>query len=128
MLENKISRSIYISRNVIEGFTRYAKLTPEGVAHHLEKAFIEYMINHPLEGIPIIIQNEVKSGVEDKLKEVQIHLVEKPLRLYMQRLTDKDGDLEFLRRAILKELKRGLKIKNPPDGFVDLLVEAKNLV
>jgi len=94
----------------------------------VEEALIEYMKNHPLEGTPIVIQNQIKSSINDKLKILQISLIEKPLRLYMTRLTDGDGDPDFLRKNISKEVKRGIKIKTPPPEFLALLMEADKLI
>jgi len=86
------------------------------------------MRNNPLEGSPIIIQNQIKLDLVDKLDNIQMGLIEKRLRLHMKRLVDKDGSVEYLRRAVSKEVQRGVKIKHPTAGFIELLEEAVKLV
>ena len=106
----------------------YARRSGLAVGVFAEKAFISYMENHPLEGIPIVIQNQIKSDIVDRLEGVHMGLIEKHLRLYMKRLVDKDGNPEYLRRTISKEVKRGVKIKKPSPEFLELLEEAVKLV
>ena len=106
----------------------YARRSGLAVGDFAEKAFISYMENHPLEGTPIIIQNQIKSDIVDRLEVVQMSLIEKHLRLYMKRLVDKDGSVEYLRRAVSKEVQRGVKIKHPTAEFIELLEEAVKLV
>jgi len=55
-------------------------------------------------------------------------LIEKHLKLYMKRLVEKDGNSEYLRRTISKEVKRGVKIKKPSPEFLELLEEAVKLI
>lgn len=122
------NQTFAMTQSIADAGRRYAKLSGFKSGEFAEKAFIYYMENHPLEDVPIIIQNQVKSEIVDRLEVVRMTLIEKRLKLYMKRLVDKDGNSEYLRRTMSKEIKQGLKIKHPPPEFVTLLEEASELV
>ena len=127
-IENNSNQSFHMRESVAKAGRSYARRSGLAVGDFAEKAFISYMENHPLEGTPIIIQNQIKSDIVDRLEVIQMSLIEKHLRLYMKRLVDKDGNPEYLRRTISKEVKRGVKIKKPSPEFLELLEEAVKLV
>jgi hypothetical protein len=123
------THGLYVGESIFKAFTEYAaKHYPMKSYEVWEKALIYYMKNHPLEDISIIIQGQVKSETTDRLEAVHMALLEKYLRLHMCRLVEKDGNPEYLRRVISKEIKQGVKIKHPSPKFLELLEEAVKLI
>ena len=128
LIENNSNQSFHMRESIAKAGRLYAKQSGVAVGVFAEEAFISYMENNPLEGMSIVIQNQIKSDIVDRLEVVQMDLIEKHLRLYMKRLVEKDGNSEYLRRTISKEVKRGVKIKKPSPEFLELLEEAVKLI
>jgi len=124
MLDKRINRSIYIRRGIINKFSEYAKATPEGVAHHHELALLEYMITHPIDSRPLIIQRQILSTLPSKQEEIRMKLIGREIGFILERLDKVEQDIrKDLVVRLGKLLLKGADIKNATEEFVMLLEE-----
>lgn len=122
---DRVTRPVYVSRSVIEGFIKYAKSTSEGVAHHLENALIEYVENHPLENKPILIQRQISSVLPRKLDYVNMNLLEPQITSLVNKIREEpDAEMPELKSKLAKLIKKGVYIKHPSEEFASILEEA----
>jgi len=120
-----VSRSVYMSKSVLDDFTTEYKGAKGGVAHHLGRALIEYKISHPKEKSTTIIQQRM----DEKIDTVQDRLEQKILCKDISRLIGildnmkgkTGGDKEEFQTELISHLKKAIKIKNPNEKLIKLM-------
>jgi len=107
----------------------YAKKAGLGSGEFAEKAFTEYLKNHPVEDIIIIIQQQIKSRLPSRQKKLAMSLITRDAEYAMKRLDElEDGYYPELKEVLIKCLRRGVKIKEPTEKFVELLERVETYV
>lgn len=129
--EDKISRSVYISKKIIDDFSVYAKGSLEGMAYHLEQALIEYMINHPRENHAVIIQHMLKKYINTGLQhELEEQLICSNIKAYLTTIRrieqDGRGDIEQIKVDLCKSVSNAVKFREPTDKLLSLLQQVKD--
>jgi len=118
------NQSFQMRGSVAKAAREYARRALIPTGQFAEKAFINYMETHPLDSNPLLVENVVESNLLGRVEQTQMTLIEKKMRLILERLSSGVGDAAFLRESLAKEIKRGTRIKKPSEPFVALLEEA----
>jgi len=119
------THGVYIGSEVFEAFTEYAsKQYPLKSCEVWEKALTEYMETHPRESVNITIQQRIKAELPNRMDLLRMSMIEAKLRALIEKTGCGEVDQNWLKEAIGKETKKGLKIKKPTENFISLLEEA----
>ena len=122
---SKKSHPVYMSESVFKAFIEYAsKQYPLKSYEVWENALVEYMAKHPTAGVNITVQRQIKESLPSKIELLRMSVIETKLKVLMEKVNYGEGDQNWLRETIGREVKRGLKIKAPTETFLSLLEEA----
>ena len=127
--EQRNNQSFHMKPSIALAGREYARLSRLCNGELVEKAFIEYMKNHPPDNGTIIIQQIIKSDLPSRQEKLTMQLITRDAEYAMKRLDElEDGYYPELKEALIKCLRRGVKIKGPTEKFVELLERVETYV
>jgi hypothetical protein len=107
---------------------RYAKATNIPVGVFAEKAFIEYMVNHPNENHSIVIQQILPEN-RDIQHELEDDLLCSDISGYLETLSRIEatghGSHSEFKLGLYKTIREAVKFRNPSDKLKELLHRVK---
>jgi hypothetical protein len=90
-----------------------------------EDAFVEYMMNHPVDECRVEVQVEMGNQLHEVQRELSNQILCKNIENCLWLLSDKDckdrGSPFLVKEELLGHVKEAVKIKNPSQTLIELL-------
>jgi len=124
--ERRSNQSFHLFPSVADSFRKYAHRVPEkNVGEVIEEALFEYIENHPIEDVTLIIQRKLTEEIPDVSRRLEQKILIKDIRYCVYhmdniRKTGK-GDYDCFHEQLIGHLKNAIKIKNPNGELVKLM-------
>ena len=118
--------SFHMDEGVAHSFRLFARRYPKKtLAELIELALIEFMENHPLEDVLIVIQQKFVEEIDTVQDRIEQKIICKELRFCMDTLDRIEetgrGDSDAFQDRLVTCLGQAIKIKNPNDTLIALM-------
>ena len=124
-VEKKSNQSFHMRPSIAKEGRDYAHAAKISTGDFAEKAFVEFMVNHPLDMRVVVLQSTVSEELPSKLEVIQMKLLTREIRFVLEALESAEPHVKGgLLNRLVKALNKGVILRNPSDDFVTLLEEA----
>lgn len=122
--KKRSNQSFHMKPEIARISREYAKSANIATGEFAEKAFLEYIENHPLNSKTFVIQQQIVSNVPSRQERIKILLLNREISFILERVDKVDDNIrKDLLMRLSKLLLKGANIKNAPDEFILLLEE-----
>jgi len=123
--EKRSNQSFHMRPSIANSGREYAKALNIQSGEFAEKAFIEYMSNHPANLKIIVVQNKLSSDIPKRVDLVKIKAISTQLEFIIKRFKELGEEKpSTLVETLASALMKGAAIKQPTDEFLLLMEEA----